>query len=121
MQFYPYDRAFKYASEVDEPTDMSLAIGIVDNVLMHAITSKVQVIDLEFGKETALILYDGKQTGHLPAEQAEAAIRRIELLAGMYRGVPAGKAGRLDAHWNEEPHTWTVERFPERIRLTYVP
>jgi type II secretory ATPase GspE/PulE/Tfp pilus assembly ATPase PilB-like protein len=67
--------------------DMSLAVGIVDNIFMNALETGTSDIHLQPEREQLRIRYrqDGQlmDNGQLPPEQAANVIARLKLAAGM--------------------------------------
>jgi type II secretory ATPase GspE/PulE/Tfp pilus assembly ATPase PilB-like protein len=67
--------------------DMSLAVGIVDNIFMNALDTGTSDIHLQPEREQLRIRYrqDGvlHDTGQLPPEQAANVLARLKLSAGM--------------------------------------
>ncbi len=67
--------------------EMSLAVGIVDNVMMQALESKTSDIHLQPERDQLKIRFrqDGvlHETGFLPPEQAANVLARLKLAAGM--------------------------------------
>ncbi|HTQ09990.1 MAG TPA: GspE/PulE family protein [Fimbriimonadaceae bacterium] len=67
--------------------DMSLAVGIVDNVMMNALETGTSDIHLQPEREQLRIRYrqDGQlmDNGQLPPEQAANVLARLKLAAGM--------------------------------------
>ncbi len=67
--------------------DMSLAVGIVDNIFMNALDTGTSDIHLQPEREQLRIRYrqDGvlHDTGQLPPEQAQNVLARLKLAAGM--------------------------------------
>lgn len=67
--------------------DMSLAVGIVDNIFMNALETGSSDIHLQPEREQLRIRYrqDGvlHETGQLPPEQAANVLARLKLSAGM--------------------------------------
>ncbi|MBI1755663.1 MAG: type II/IV secretion system protein [Fimbriimonas ginsengisoli] len=67
--------------------DMSLAVGIVDNIFMNALETGTSDIHLQPERDQLRIRYrqDGvlHDTGQLPPEQAQNVLARLKLSAGM--------------------------------------
>ncbi len=67
--------------------EMSLAVGIVDNIFMNALETGTSDIHLQPERDQLRIRYrqDGllHDTGQLPPEQAESVLARLKLAAGM--------------------------------------
>ncbi len=67
--------------------EMSLAVGIVDNIMMNALDTKSSDVHLQPERNQLRIRYrqDGilHETGNLPPEQATNVIARLKLAAGM--------------------------------------
>ncbi|MFI5384753.1 MAG: GspE/PulE family protein [Fimbriimonadales bacterium] len=67
--------------------DMSLAVGIVDNIMMNALETGTSDIHLQPEREQLRIRYrqDGQlmDNGQLPPEQAANVVARLKLAAGM--------------------------------------
>ncbi|MCW5935908.1 MAG: type II/IV secretion system protein [Fimbriimonadaceae bacterium] len=67
--------------------EMSLAVGIVDNIMMQALESKTSDIHLQPERDQLKIRFrqDGvlTETGFLPPEQAANVLARLKLAAGM--------------------------------------
>lgn len=67
--------------------DMSLAVGIVDNIFMNALDTGTSDIHLQPERDQLRIRYrqDGilHDTGQLPPEQAQNVVARLKLSAGM--------------------------------------
>jgi len=67
--------------------EMSLAVGIVDNIFMNALDTGTSDIHLQPERDQLRIRYrqDGllHDTGQLPPEQAESVLARLKLAAGM--------------------------------------
>lgn len=67
--------------------DMSLAVGIVDNIFINALETRTSDIHLQPEREQLRIRYrqDGRlyDTGQLPPEHASNVIARLKLAAGM--------------------------------------
>ncbi len=67
--------------------EMSLAVGIVDNIFMNALDTNTSDIHLQPERDQLRIRYrqDGilHETGQLPPEQAQNVLARLKLSAGM--------------------------------------
>jgi type II secretory ATPase GspE/PulE/Tfp pilus assembly ATPase PilB-like protein len=67
--------------------EMSLAVGIVDNIMMQALDSKASDIHLQPERDQLKIRFrmDGvlHENGFLPPEQAQNVLARLKLAAGM--------------------------------------
>lgn len=67
--------------------EMSLAVGIVDNIFMNALETNTSDIHLQPEREQLRIRFrqDGQlhDTGQLPPEQAQNVLARLKLAAGM--------------------------------------
>src|SRR3954471_20814232 len=84
--------------------EMSLAVGIVDNVFMNALDTGTSDIHLQPEREQLRIRYrqDGvlHDTGSLPPEQASNVIARLKLSAGMrIDETREAQDGRIDMEY----------------------
>ncbi|MCU0316643.1 MAG: GspE/PulE family protein [Fimbriimonadaceae bacterium] len=85
--------------------EMSLAVGIVDNVLMDALDSGTSDVHLQPERDQLVIRYrqDGilHETGFLPPEQAQNVLARLKLAAGMrIDEMREPQDGRIDMEYN---------------------
>jgi type II secretory ATPase GspE/PulE/Tfp pilus assembly ATPase PilB-like protein len=84
--------------------EMSLAVGIVDNIFMNALDTNTSDIHLQPEREQLRIRYrqDGvlHDTGSLPPEQAANVIARLKLAAGMrIDEMREAQDGRIDMEY----------------------
>lgn len=84
--------------------EMSLAVGIVDNIFMNALETGTSDIHLQPEREQLRIRYrqDGvlHDTGSLPPEQATNVLARIKLAAGMrIDELREAQDGRIDMEY----------------------
>jgi len=84
--------------------EMSLAVGIVDNIFMNALDTNTSDIHLQPEREQLRIRYrqDGvlHDTGSLPPEQASNVIARLKLAAGMrIDEMREAQDGRIDMEY----------------------
>ena len=85
--------------------DMSLAVGIVDNIFMNALETGTSDIHLQPERDQLRIRYrqDGvlHDTGQLPPEQAQNVLARLKLSAGMRIDEQREpQDGRIDMEFN---------------------
>lgn len=85
--------------------DMSLAVGIVDNIFMNALETGSSDIHLQPERDQLRIRYrqDGvlHDTGQLPPEQAQNVLARLKLSAGMRIDEQREpQDGRIDMEFN---------------------
>jgi type II secretory ATPase GspE/PulE/Tfp pilus assembly ATPase PilB-like protein len=85
--------------------EMSLAVGIVDNIMMNALDTKSSDIHLQPERNQLKIRYrqDGvlHETGALPPEQAANVIARLKLAANMrIDETREPQDGRIDMEYN---------------------
>jgi type II secretory ATPase GspE/PulE/Tfp pilus assembly ATPase PilB-like protein len=85
--------------------EMSLAVGIVDNIMMNALDTKSSDIHLQPERNQLKIRYrqDGvlHETGALPPEQASNVIARLKLSANMrIDETREPQDGRIDMEYN---------------------
>lgn len=85
--------------------EMSLAVGIVDNIFMNALDTRTSDIHLQPERDQLRIRYrqDGvlHATGQLPPEQAQNVIARLKLAAGMRIDENREpQDGRIDMEYN---------------------
>jgi type II secretory ATPase GspE/PulE/Tfp pilus assembly ATPase PilB-like protein len=85
--------------------DMSLAVGIVDNIFMNALETGTSDIHLQPERDQLRIRYrqDGilHDTGQLPPEQATNVLARLKLSAGMrIDETREPQDGRIDMEFN---------------------
>jgi len=85
--------------------DMSLAVGIVDNIFMNALETGTSDIHLQPERDQLRIRYrqDGvlHDTGQLPPEQAQNVLARLKLAAGMRIDEQREpQDGRIDMEFN---------------------
>src|SRR5579864_4016277 len=85
--------------------EMSLAVGIVDNIFMNALDTGTSDIHLQPERDQLRIRYrqDGSlhDTGQLPPEQAQNVLARLKLAAGMrIDETREPQDGRLDMEYN---------------------
>jgi len=86
-------------------SEMSLAVGIVDNILMTALDTGTSDIHLQPEREQLSIRYrqDGQlnENGMLPPEQATNVLARLKLASGMrIDETREPQDGRLDMEYN---------------------
>lgn len=86
--------------------DMSLAVGIVDNIFMNALETGTSDIHLQPERDQLRIRYrqDGvlHDTGQLPPEQAMNVLARLKLAAGMRIDEQREpQDGRIDMEFNQ--------------------
>ncbi len=86
--------------------DMSLAVGIVDNIFMNALETGTSDIHLQPERDQLRIRYrqDGvlHDTGQLPPEQAQNVLARLKLAAGMRIDEQREpQDGRIDMEFNQ--------------------
>jgi type II secretory ATPase GspE/PulE/Tfp pilus assembly ATPase PilB-like protein len=84
--------------------EMSLAVGIVDNIFMNALDTGTSDIHLQPEREQLRIRYrqDGilHDTGSLPPEQASNVVARLKLAAGMrIDEMREAQDGRIDMEY----------------------
>ena len=85
--------------------EMSLAVGIVDNIMMNALETGTSDIHLQPERDQLRIRYrqDGvlHSTGQLPPEQAQNVLARLKLAAGMrIDETREPQDGRIDMEFN---------------------
>lgn len=85
--------------------EMSLAVGIVDNIMMNALDTKTSDIHLQPEREQLRIRFrqDGvlHENGQLPPEQATNVLARLKLSAGMRIDEQREpQDGRIDMEYN---------------------
>lgn len=85
--------------------EMSLAVGIVDNIMMNALETGTSDIHLQPERDQLRIRYrqDGvlHSTGQLPPEQAQNVLARLKLSAGMRIDEQREpQDGRIDMEFN---------------------
>jgi type II secretory ATPase GspE/PulE/Tfp pilus assembly ATPase PilB-like protein len=85
--------------------EMSLAVGIVDNIMMNALETSTSDIHLQPERDQLRIRYrqDGilHSTGQLPPEQAQNVLARLKLAAGMRIDEQREpQDGRIDMEFN---------------------
>jgi hypothetical protein len=104
-------------------SEMSLAVGIADNLVMNMLRDQVSYT-LEFtGDELFVTDSCGQKAGKLPEEQAYGAVRRLTLLADVDPFRKASDAtGVISGTWGEQPFRLIVEFFGDfprpEIRIT---
>ena len=85
--------------------EMSLAVGIVDNIMMNALDTGTSDIHLQPERDQLRIRYrqDGilMDNGQLPPEQASNVLARLKLSAGMkIDEMREPQDGRIDMEYN---------------------
>ncbi len=86
-------------------SDMSLAVGIVDNIMMNALETQTSDIHLQPERDQLRIRFrqDGvlHDNGQLPPEQATNVLARLKLAAGMrIDEMREPQDGRIDMEFN---------------------
>ena len=114
-------RLVVFHAEQDDPSDMCLAVGILDNILMNAVEIGTRVIEIDASNDPVLLFYDGVKSGQLPPLQADGICRRLEILAGKYRGSPLAGTAQIDATLRGNPVSWIFESDRTLFRLTMIP
>lgn len=105
--------------ESEAPCDLSLSVGHLDNILLHAVGRSAQLVEMRLDEDPVVILNDGEYAGQLSLEEARAVALRVELLAGIWRGqahIPGH--GKLYVSIDGKPMIWDVVSDHLILRLS---